>query len=204
MRLINRAVATRVPQCSMCHNRQYNALRPLASFVMSPGGVVLCNYSAAALLDASLEEAVEVSRVQDIYRILTGAAPDQSEVEQARDLSKQGWIVTHLHGHVGGPAVVAAMMKPPGRARDYDALKALLLQRLPKRPEGRPKVWQERPRLRCSFCHRGKRDTLMLYHTPKEPGTMAITLCADCLIVACELLRRHGCLPEVRVSYHVG
>ena len=204
MRLINRAVANRVPQCSMCHNRRYNASRPLASFVMSPGGVVLCNYCAATHLDASLEEAVAVSRVHDFYRILDSAAPGQSEVEHAGELSKQGWQLTHLHGHVGGPAVAAAMMKPPGRTRDYDALDALLLQRMPKPPKRTRAVRKARPRFRCSFCHRGKRDALLRYYSPKEPGNMAITLCADCIIVACELLRRHGCLPEVHVEYRVG
>jgi hypothetical protein len=203
MRLINKAVATRVPQCSMCHNRRYNESRPLVSFVMSPGGVVLCNYCAVTHLDADLEEALAVSRVHDIYRILAGATPGQSEVEYAGNLSKHGWQLTHLHGHVGGPAVAAAMMKPPSRARDYDALHVLLLQRLPQPPEEIPEVQQHHPRLKCSFCRRGQRDTLLRYYSPKEPGNMAITLCADCLIVACQLLRKHGCLPEVRVEYRV-
>ena len=203
MRLINRAVVARVPQCSMCHNGGDYASRPLKSFVMSPGGVVLCNYCAATLLDASLEEAVAVSGVHDIYRILTNAAPGPSEVERAVDLSKHGWQLTHLHGHVGEPAVAAAMMNSPGRGRNYEELDALLRQRLPKLPEGRPKVRNDLPRWRCSFCRRGKRDTLMQYYSPKQPGNMAITLCADCLIVACEVFRRHGCLPEVRVEYGV-
>jgi hypothetical protein len=187
----------------MCHKRSYDAPQYFAAFVISPGGVVLCNVCAATLLSASLEEAVTVSRVHDIYRILIDAAPGPSEVERAVDLSKQGWQLTHLHGHVGEPAVAAAMMKSPGRARNYDALNALLRQRLPKLPEGRPKVRNDLPRWRCSFCRRGKRDTLMQYYSPKEPGNMAIMLCADCLIVACEVFRRHGCLPEVRVEYRV-
>ena len=203
MRLINRAAATRVPQCSMCHKRSHEAPHYFAAFVISPGGVVLCNFCAATLLSASLEEAVTVSRVHDIYRILVDAAPGPSEVERAADLSKQGWQLTHLYGHVGEPAVAAAMMKSPGRGRNYEELDALLRQRLPKLPEGRPKIRNDLPRWRCSFCRRGKRDTLMQYYSHKQPGNMAITLCADCLIVACEVFRRHGCLPEVRVEYGV-
>ena len=200
MRLINRAIASRVPQCSSCRNRWYYDSHPLVSFVMSPGGGVLCSECVAVFARAPTEEAVVVSRVLDVYRILIDAASGQSEVEHARDLSKQGWRLTHLLGHVGEPAVAAAMMKPHGRGPHFEELEALMARALPTPQEETPPMQMGLPRLRCSFCHRVQRDTSILYHFHKQPGTMGMTLCAECHIVACELLRRHGCLPEIRVD----
>jgi hypothetical protein len=193
-RFINRAVANRALQCALCQDRRGQSL---TSFVMSPGGGILCNRCVALLARAPTDEAVAVSRVHDVYRILTGVVPGQRAVELARDLSKQGLRLTHLHGHIGEPAVAAAMMKPHGQGPYYAELKALMDRGVPK------PLMQLSLRCRCSFCHRNQRDSLILYYKDEKPLGIRMTLCAECHIVACDLLQRHGCLPEIRPDIRV-
>lgn len=184
--------------CTICDGRMDEGQHRFPPLVFNRRGSALCNHCAHALMDAPLDDAIRIAGIKDNYSFVETTAAEGACLEQAFAESDPCRRATHAYVRQDGTCGVA-YIKGPGRTATNEKLKSLFFGAPPGTPPN-PQVMRFRSAT-CSFCRRGGRTAMLITHKERRGKRPALTLCAECLIVACDLFRKDGVLPSFAVRH---
>ena len=184
--------------CTICDGRSDYGRYRFPPLVFNRMGSALCNHCAHGNMDAPLDYAIKVAGIRDNYSFVETTAAEGAGLERAfaeRDPSRRA---THVYVRQDGTCVVA-FIRGRGRTASNEKLLSLFVGPPPNTPPA-PDVLRFRT-VTCSFCRRGGRTAQLITHKERRGKRPALTFCAECLFVACDLFRNDGVLPTFPVLH---
>lgn len=185
--------------CTSCDGRSDEGQHRFPPLVFNRRGSALCNDCAHGSMDAPLDHAIKVSGIKDNYSVVEIGVAEEACIERAfteGDLCKQA---THVYIRQDGTCVVV-YLRERGRTAPKEKLRSLFVGR-PQNTPPDPKVVRLSQAVTCSFCGRGQRTAQLVTHKERRGKRPALTYCAECLFVACDLFRQDGVLASFPVLH---
>jgi hypothetical protein len=184
--------------CTSCDGALDDGQHRFPPLVFNRRGSALCNHCAHVSMDAPLDDAIRIACIQDNYSFVETSVAEGACFERAFAESDPPRRATHVYVRQDGTCVVA-YIKAPGRTAPQEKLASLFFGPPPNiLPDPRVLRFRTVP---CSFCRRGQRSALLVSHKERRGKRPALTYCAECLFVACDLFRQDGVLPTNPVRH---
>ena len=185
--------------CTSCDGRSEEGQHRFPPLVFNRRGSALCSHCAHGHMDAPLDVAIRVSGIKDNYSFVEIGKAEGACIERAFTEGDPCKQATHVYIRQDGTCVVV-YMRERGRTAPKEKLRSLFLGPPPNTPPD-PGVVRLSQAVTCSFCSRGRRTAQLITHIKRSGKRPALTYCAECLFVACDLFRKDGVLPSFAVRH---